>query len=129
MTTTKARRIYAAALAALLPILTAIAIAIPAMTEAAPVGGWHGVVGDSTYRDSLPVNVPTWDAETAAAFPACERNPGDVVAEYVIVVGQDGRPARMPFAEAWERNSDANTVPDTVGANDVWVVGICRGRS
>lgn len=122
---TSTRRLAAVALTAantLLAILAVLAIYVPASTHEAPEGLKAGGVEAWSVmqeREDLPVNVPTWDRETAAAFPACEAPVEGEIPAAVIVVQQDGDTVRTSLDAA-----DA-VAHDAEPANDVWVVGAC----
>jgi hypothetical protein len=65
-------------------------------------------------------NVPTWTAELAERFPACQEQREGVVAAAVVVVDSGADVARMSVDRAYALNTD------TERANDVWVVGACQ---
>jgi hypothetical protein len=103
-----------------LPAMFAAAVAIPAMTYAAPEAGWSG---NEVQRDmatsARPDATPTWDREAAEAFPRCEGTREGVFYPVVVVVTMGGDLARMSFDEAWGRGESVER------ADDVWVVGGC----
>jgi hypothetical protein len=65
-------------------------------------------------------NVPSWTAELADRFPACEEQREGVLAAAVVVVDSGADVHRMSVDQAYALNTDDER------ANNVWVVGACR---
>lgn len=91
-------------------------IAIPAFTHDAPYGGW---VGLDANTETMPVNIPEWNANLAQQFPGCTDRKAETATD-LVVVDQQAQAHRVDFGVAWERNQNRET------ADDVYVVGWCR---
>lgn len=107
----------ATALHLLLIPAVAVAALLIGITHDAPEGGW---VGNDTAQAQRPGNVPEWNAEIAAQFPACEAFREGVLVADVVIVDQQNDAHRLPVKAAVKRAHDEAKV------NDMWVVGICR---
>lgn len=93
----------------------AAALAIPALTHDAPLGGWTGLDANT---ETMPINVPEWSATYAEEFPGCTDRKTATPTD-LVVVDQRGEAARVAFDVAWNRGHNAEP------ADDVFVVGWC----
>lgn len=117
---TSTRQAFRTVLNLIVAAAFAAALAVPALTHAAPVGGWHGEEAQATSLPTAEANVPQWDATYAEQFPGCTGRSTSKVSDLVIYTLR-GDVKRVDFGQAWDRNHNA-TADD-----DVWVVGWCAG--
>lgn len=89
----------------------------------------HGIGTASTDQDK-PVNAPNYATHADAARPLCFLHTEEwdvvkagpnIVAGHVVVVKLDGSMVRMDTSEAFDRAGSKTR------ADDIWVVGVCRG--
>lgn len=80
-------------------------------------GGWvaHSEVEAAMAHHGKTVNRPAWKASYARRFVRCTATQPEGIASAVVAVDLDGRVAKVPTAEAWERQA----------RGDFWVVGFC----